>query len=39
MGYSKMKILIFIAGMIIGAFIGIALHCMLIIAKEEDEKC
>lgn len=30
--------LLFIGGMIVGAFIGIAFHCMLIVAKEADGK-
>jgi len=32
------ELLIFIGGMMLGAFLGIALHCMLIVAKESDEK-
>ena len=30
--------LLFIGGMMLGAFIALALHCMLIVAKEADEK-
>ena len=30
-------IIIFIIGMIIGATLGIAFHCMLIVAKESDK--
>lgn len=30
--------LLFIGGMILGGFIAISLHCMLIVAKESDEK-
>lgn len=30
--------LVFIAGMMLGATLGIGFHCMLIVAKEADEK-
>lgn len=30
--------LLFIGGMMLGAFLALALHCMLIVAKESDEK-
>ena len=30
--------LLFIGGMMLGAILGIGLHCMLIVAKEPDEK-
>lgn len=30
--------LLFIGGMMLGSFIAILLHCMLIVAKESDEK-
>ena len=29
---------LFIAGMMLGSIIGIGLHCMLIVAKEADER-
>lgn len=31
-------ILIFICGMIVGEIIGLLLHCLMIIAKESDER-
>lgn len=30
--------LLFIGGMILGAFIALSLHCMLIVAKESDNQ-
>lgn len=30
--------LLFIGGMMLGAFLAISLHCMLIVAKEADKK-
>lgn len=33
-----MKFIIFVLGMMMGAFLGIAIHCVLIIAKDADEK-
>lgn len=30
--------LLFIGGMMVGSLLGIAIHCMLIVAKESDER-
>lgn len=30
--------LLFIGGMMLGATLGVGLHCMLIVAKESDER-